>query len=180
MPSWWTDDRALAYAILEQGRVTAERLLVEAADPVERLAYTTAHRGFGLAAYLVSEELLPGVRPALWFMIDEAGPAALGGPDGSSQALMFAVHGSVAVERCLDGEAELERMQEAHRAVRESHTALTALVGVPSAASLTIEAAREGRLTRTWQREHLRPPRIDELEPRREPALALSARPPAL
>ena len=173
MPAWWTDDCALAYAILEQGRATAQRVGDEADDPVERLASTTAHRGFGHAAYLVSEDLLPGVRPALWLMIDEAGPAALGGPDGASQALLFAVHGSVAVERCLDSTDDLERMQEAHRAVREAHTVLTALVGVPHAAALTIEAAREGRLTRSWQRAELRPPRLDELEPRRrEPALA--------
>jgi hypothetical protein len=166
MFAWWTDDRALAYAILEQGRASAGRLMGNTDEPVDSLAYATAHRGFGHAAYLISEDLLPGVRPALWLMIEEAGPAALGGPDGPSQALLFAVHGSVAVERCLDGAENLDRMQEAHRAVREAHTALTALVGVPSAASLTIEAAREGRLTRTWQREHLRPPRLDELEPR--------------
>jgi hypothetical protein len=175
MFAWWTDDRALAYAILEQGRATSGRLMETVEDPIDQLAYTTAHRGFGHAAYLVSEDLLPGVRPALWLMIEEAGPAALGGPDGPSQALLFAVHGSVSVERCLDNAVDLDRMQEAHRAVREAHTALTALVGVPTAAALTIEAAREGRLTRTWQRENLRPPRLDELEPRTESAAATAA-----
>lgn len=160
---WWNDDRAMAYAILEQGRAMAARARDGADDPAELLALDTAHRGFGRAAYLVSEDLLPGVRPALWLMIDEAGPAALGGPRGAAQALLFAIHGSVAVERCLDDDHDLARIQDAHRAVREAHTALTALLGVPTAAALTIEAAREGRLTRNWQREHLRPPRLDEL-----------------
>ena len=170
--SWWTDDRALAYAVLEQGRLMAECARDLADDPGEELALDTAHRGFGRAAYLVSEDLEPGVRPALWLMIDEAGPAALGGANGPAQALQFAIHGSVAVERCLDHVEDVARIQEAHRAVREAHTALTALLGVPTAAALTIEAAREGRLTRQWQREHLRPPRLDELDGRGQPALA--------
>ena len=162
MREWWKDDQALAYAILEQGRACCDRLLETAATPLEARRLHAAHHGFGMAAYAVSDHLLSGVRPAIWLLIDEGGPVELPGPKRVEQALLFAVHGSAAVERCFEIPWLLGQMQSAHRAVRQAHTALTALLGVPAAATLTIEATRAGRVDRRWQQQHLRPPSLAE------------------
>ena len=65
MCEWWKDDQALAYAIVEQGRVACEQLIQ--AEPSPRVArrLAAAHNGFGLAAYAASDHLLEGVRPAV-------------------------------------------------------------------------------------------------------------------
>jgi hypothetical protein len=162
MRDWWKDDQALAYAVLEQGRASCERLMTAQPSALDLRRLKTAHHGFGLAGYAVSDHLLRGVRPAVWLMIEESGPVALPGADGHAQPLLFAVHGSAAVERCFEIPWLLNQMQVAHRAVRQAHTALTALLGVPAAAALTIEATRSGHLERTWQQAHLRPPTLRE------------------
>ena len=172
MGDWWKDDQALAYAILEQGRACCDRLLETASTPLEARRLHAAHHGFGLAGYAVSDHLLRGARPAIWLLIEEAGPAPVGGTTGTAQALLYAVHGSAAVERCFEIPWLLGQMQVAHRAVRQAHTALTALVGVPAAASLTIDATRAGHLDREWQQQHLRPPSLAEHASRRGLAAA--------
>lgn len=163
MIEWWNDDQALAYAIVEQGRVACEHLLAD--DPVPRIArrLSAAHNGFGLAAYATSDHLLDGVRAALHVLVDEAGPARLPGPSGPEHALMFAIHGAVAIERCFPTPWLTGQMQVAHRAVRQAHVALTGLVGLGVAAQRTIDATRSGELHRDWQSRHLRPPRLGEL-----------------
>lgn len=163
MRDWWKDDQALAYAILEQGRVCCDRLLEQAESPLEARRLHAAHHGFGLAGYAVSDHLLRGVRPAVWLLVEEAGPSAFPDVEPAGQALLFAVHGSAAIERCFEIPWLLGQMQAAHRAVRQAHTALTALLGVPAAAALTIEATRAGHLRRAWQQEHLRPPSLSEM-----------------
>jgi hypothetical protein len=162
MREWWKDDQALAYAVLEQGRASCEKLMAEATSGLDGVRLRTAHHGFGLAGYAVSDHLLRGVRPAVWLMIEESGPVVLPGAEGPAQPLLFAVHGSAAVERCFEIPWLLNQMQVAHRAVRQAHTALTALLGVPAAAALTIEATRAGHLDRSWQQAHLRPPTLRE------------------
>jgi hypothetical protein len=155
---WWKDDQALAYAILEQGRACCDALLETADTPLDARRLHAAHHGFGLAGYAVSDHLLRGVRPAVWLLVEEAGPVELDGAEDGERALLFAVHGSAAIERCFEIPWLLGQMQSAHRAVRQAHTALTALLGVPAAAQLTIETTRAGRLERTWQQRHLVPP----------------------
>lgn len=162
MRDWFKDDQALAYAILEQGRASCDRLLDTARTPLEARRLHAAHHGFGMAAYTVSDHLLRGVRPAVWLLVDEAGPSRLRPAGGVSEALLFAIHGCAAIERCFDIPWLLGQMQAAHRAVRQAHTALTGLIGVPEAAALTIEATRAGHLERSWQQRHLRPPTLAE------------------
>ena len=163
MRDWWKDDQALAYAILEQGRSCCARLLAEEASPLDTRRLRAAHAGFGMAGYAASDHLLRGVRPAVWLLVDESGPTAVPNATGAEGALLYAVHGSAAIERCFEIPWLLGQMQVAHRAVRQAHTALTALIGVPAAASLTIEATRGGHLERSWQQAHLRPPLLPEV-----------------
>ena len=162
MSEWWNDDQALAYAIVEQGRVACERLLADATSPRVERRLDAAHNGFGLAAYAASDHLLDGVRPAVWLLVDEAGPARLPGVSGAEHALMFAIHGAAAIERCFSAPWLIGQMQVAHRAVRQAHVALTGLVGLGVAARRTVEATRLGRLERSWQATALRPPTLRE------------------
>ena len=171
MFDWWNDDQALAYAIVEQGRVTCERLLDEEHDPRVARRLSAAHAGFGSAAYATSDHLLEGLRPSIWLLVHEAGPTPLPGVSGAEHALMFAIHGAAAIERCFPSPWLTAQMQVAHRAVRQAHVALTGIVGLGSAAQHTIDATRAGELLRSWQARRLRPPRIGE----RAPALGLAA-----
>jgi hypothetical protein len=163
MCEWWNDDQALAYAIVEQGRVACELLLDQ--DPSPRVArrLAAAHNGFGLAGYAASDHLLEGVRPALHVLIDQTGPARLPGVTGAEHALMFAIHGAAAIERCFPTPWLTGQMQIAHRAVRQAHVALTGLVGLGAAAQRTIDATRSGELQRDWQARRLRPPKLSEI-----------------
>lgn len=161
MSGWWIDDQALAYAIVEQGRACCEELLASPPGGLAERRLRAAHHGFGLAGYAASDHLLRGVRPAVWLLVEEAGPVDLG-LEGPEKALLFAVHGSAAIERCFEHPWLLAQMQVAHRAVRQAHTALTALLGVPAAAALTIDVTRAGKLDRRWQQAHLRPPTLAE------------------
>src|SRR3712207_2713500 len=102
MPKWWEDDQALAYAIVEQGRVACEHLLHDTADTVDARYIASAHRGFGVAGYAISDDLAGAVRAALYVVIHEAGPVRLPGAPGTGQALLFATHASAAIERCFD------------------------------------------------------------------------------
>ena len=163
MGDWWKDDQALAYAILEQGRAACEELRDPALPPLDARRVESAHRGFGLAGYAVSDHMLRGVRVAVWLMIAEGPRVTLDVDDPAERALLFAVHGAAAIERCFEAPWLLAQMQNAHRAVRQAHTALTALIGVPTGAALTIEATRAGRLARDWQQQHLRPPALAPL-----------------
>jgi hypothetical protein len=174
MREWWMDDQALAYAIVEQGRVACEGLVERAPSAAAERRLWAAHNGFGLAGYAVSDHLLDGVRPALHLMIETAGPARLDGLAGAEHALAFAIHGAAAIERCFSTPWLTAQMQVAHRAVRQAHVALTGLVGLGAAAQLTIEATRAGRLDRLWQAQRLRVPSLDEIERRggAVPALA--------
>ena len=173
MREWWMDDQALAYAIVEQGRVTCGRLVEHEQRPAVQRRLWAAHNGFGLAGYAVSDHLLDGVRPALHLMIDAAGPVPLDGLAGAEHALGFAIHGAAAIERCFTTPWLIAQMQVAHRAVRQAHVSLTGLVGLGTAAQRTIDATRAGHLERTWQARWLRVPSLDEHEPFR------SARPVA-
>jgi hypothetical protein len=163
MREWWMDDQALAYAIVEQGRVACERLGEHEHRPAVARRLWAAHNGFGLAGYAVSDHLLEGVRPALHLMIEEAGPATLDGLAGAEHALGFAIHGAAAIERCFATPWLTAQMQVAHRAVRQAHVALTGLVGLGTAAQRTIDATRAGHLERAWQARWLRVPSLDEL-----------------
>jgi hypothetical protein len=171
MIDWWNDDQALAYAIVEQGRVACERLLSDHPTPRVARRLEGAHNGFGLAAYATSDHLLEGIRPAVWLLVEEHGPAQLPGVDGPEHALMFAIHGAAAIERCFPTPWLTAQMQVAHRAVRQAHVALTGLVGLGVAAQRTIDATRSGELHRDWQARRLRPPRFGE----RPAALGLAA-----
>ena len=164
MCEWWKDDQALAYAIVEQGRVACERLMLT--EPAPRVArrLAAAHNGFGLAGYAASDHLLEGVRPAVYLLIDEAGPAPISGVSGPEHALMFAIHGAAAIERCFPTPWLTGQMQIAHRAVRQAHVALTGLVGLGAAAQRTIDATRSGELHRDWQSRRLRPPKLSALQ----------------
>ena len=163
MYEWWRDDQALAYAIVEQGRVACSKLLEDhpSARVARRLA--AAHNGFGLAGFHASDHLLDGVRPAIHLLVQEAGPTPLPGAGGAEHALMFAIHGAAAIERCFPSPWLTGQMQIAHRAVRQAHVALTGIVGLGAAAQLTIDATRSGELHRDWQSRHLRPPRLGEI-----------------
>ena len=157
------DDQALAYAIVEQGRVACERLAAdEPAGPVRR-RLEAAHSGFGLAGYAVSDHMLDGVRPALYLMVAAAGPAQLEGLAGAEQALGYAIHGAAAIERCFATPWLTAQMQVAHRAVRQAHVALTGLVGLGTAAQRTIAFTKDGHLGRNWQAVRLRVPSFDEI-----------------
>jgi hypothetical protein len=160
MHEWWRDDQALAYAIVEQGRLSCEELRQDAGDGRTADRLGTAHAGFGMAAYTASDHLLDGVRPALHLLVGQAGPVALPAPTPLSRALLFAVHGAAAIERCFATPWLVAQMQAAHRSVRQAHRALTSLIGVPLTAQLTIEATRLGHLDASWQRVHLRPPSL--------------------
>ena len=174
MSEWWNDDQALAYAIVEQGRVACERLLAE--EPCTRVArrLRAAHEGFGTAGYAASEELVDGVRPALFLLVETAGPARLDA-EGPEHALLFAIHGAAAIERCFSSPWLIAQMQVAHRAVRQAHVALTGLVGLGVAARRTVEATRLGHLERSWQAAMLRPPTFAELRGVRPAAAATAA-----
>lgn len=165
MYEWWRDDQALAYAIVEQGRVACAGLLAQAPSPRVERRLEAAHNGFGLASYAASDHLLEAVRPAVFVLIEEAGPAPIAGLSGAEHALMFAIHGAAAIERCFPTPWLTGQMQIAHRAVRQAHVALTGLVGLGAAAQRTIDATRSGELHRDWQARHLRPPRLNELPP---------------
>ena len=160
MFDWWNDDQALAYAIVEQGRVACERLLADERDPRRARRLDAAHAGFGLAGYAASGHLLEGLRPSIWLLVDEAGPTPLPGVAGAEHALMFAIHGAAAIERCFPTPWLTAQMQVAHRAIRQAHVALTGLVGLGAAAQRTIDATRSGELSREWQARRLRPPKL--------------------
>lgn len=165
MRDWWNDDQALAYVIVEQGRSACQRLLVADVDPRSEQRLWAAHDGFGLAAYAASDHLLAGVRDALYVMVQEAAgspelPRVAPAPS-AEHALMLAIHGATAIERCFATPWLVTQMQHAHRAVRQAHVALTGLVGLGVAAQRTLEATRLGYLERTWQAGHLRPPALD-------------------
>ena len=162
MHEWWTDDQALAYAIVEQGRAACEQLLAEEVSPRVVRRLEAAHNGFGLAGYATSDHMLDGLRPAIWLLVAEHGPARLPGLHGAEHALMFAIHGAAAIERCFVAPWLTAQMQVAHRAVRQAHVALTGLVGLGAAAQRTIDASCSGELQREWQARRLRPPRLDE------------------
>jgi hypothetical protein len=159
---WWKDDQALAYAILEQGRVACELLLARERSARVARRLTTAHNGFGMAGYSASDHMLDGIRPAVHVLIGEAGPAPIAGVEGAEHALLFAIHGAAAIERCFPTPWLTAQMQVAHRAVRQAHVALTGLVGLGAAAQRTIDATRSGELHRDWQARRLRPPRFNE------------------
>ena len=156
---WWMDDQALAYAIVEQGRVACERLLADEACPRVARRLRAAHDGFGTAGYAASQDLLDGVRPALFMLVETAGPAVLDA-EGPEHALLFAIHGAAAIERCFASPWLIGQMQVAHRAVRQAHVSLTGLVGLGVAARRTVEATRLGHLERDWQATRLRPPSL--------------------
>lgn len=160
---WWNDDQALAYAIVEQGRVACDLLMSRELSPRVARRLAAAHNGFGLAGYAASDHLLEGVRPTVHLLIDEAGAAPIPGVTGSEHALMFAIHGAAAIERCFPTPWLTGQMQIAHRAVRQAHVALTGLVGLGAAAQRTIDATRSGELHRDWQSRHLRPPTLGEI-----------------
>jgi hypothetical protein len=165
MQEWWRDDQALAYAIVEQGRVACARLLEQDPVPRDKRGLVAAHNGFGLAGFLASDHLLPGVRPAVHVMVEETGPArtpALRTTDPLHQALLFAIHGAAAIERCLATPWLLEQMRQAHRSVRQAHVALTTMAGLGLAARLTVEESDAGHLERAWQQRHLRPRTLAE------------------
>lgn len=161
MSEWWNDDQALAYVIAEQGRVACDRLLA-GATPRDARRLWAAHSGFGLAGYAVSDHLLPGVRPALHLLVETSGPARLDA-EGPEHALLFAIHGAAAVERCFASPWLIAQMRVAHRAVRQAHVALTGLVGLGLAAQRTVEARTLGHLDRAWQTRALRPPTLREV-----------------
>jgi hypothetical protein len=167
MREWWTDDQALAYAILEQGRVCCAELLEREASATVARRLSGAHCGFGLAGYAASDHLLGGVRAAPHVLVEEAGPARFGAIEGPEHALLFAIHGAAALERCFATPWLTAQAETAHRAVRQAHVALTGIVGLAVAADRTLEATRLGRLDRAWQAEHLRPPSLRELAERR-------------
>ena len=158
------DDQALAYAIAEQGRVACERLAEGDCSVAAQRRLWAAHNGFGLAAYAISDHLLDGVRAALHVMIEDAGPVPIDGLSGVEHALAFAIHGAAAIERCFATPWLTAQAQIAHRAIRQSHVALTGLVGLGVAAQRTIEITRAGHLERAWQSRLLRVPSLDELE----------------
>jgi hypothetical protein len=159
---WWDDDQALAYAIVEQGRVACESLLAD--DPMPRIArrLEAAHNGFGLAGYAASDHLTEGVRASIWLLVNQHGAIDLPGVSGPEHALMFAIHGAAAIERCFPSPWLTAQMQIAHRSVRQAHVALTGIVGLGAAAQRTIDATRSGELHRDWQARNLRPPKIGE------------------
>lgn len=164
MREWWNDDQALAYVIVEQGRTACQRLLEADREPRSEQRLWAAHDGFGLAAYAASDHLLAGVRDALFVLVQEGGPPPLPrvAPAPSPEhALMLAIHGATAIERCFATPWLVTQMQHAHRAVRQAHVALTGLVGLGVAAQRTLEATRLGYLERSWQAAQLRPPALD-------------------
>lgn len=173
MCQWWNDDQALAYAILEQGRAACERLVDDDPPPHVARRLRAAHHGFGMAAYTASDHLLEGVRPAIHLLIEESGPAPIPGAGGVEHALMFAIHGAAAIERCFPTPWLTAQMQAAHRSVRQAHVALTGLVGLGAAAQRTIDATRSGELHREWQARRLRPPKLSE-RPGAVPALRVA------
>jgi hypothetical protein len=166
MREWWKDDQALAYAILEQGRTCCAQLLEGEPSPALARRLSAAHCGFGLAAYAASDHLLDGVRAALFVLVEASGPAPIGDSDGPEHALLYAIHGAAALERCFATPWLTAQTQIAHRAVRQAHVALTGIVGLAAAAELTLEATRLGHLGRAWQAERLRPPSLLELAER--------------
>ena len=168
MTDWWNDDQALAYAIVEQGREACARLLADGGSPQVVRHLDAAHDGFGRAGYAVSDHLAEGLRPSIWLLVQEAGPAPLPGVTGVEQALVLAVHGTAAIERCMTSSWLTAQMAVAHRAVREAHVALTAIIGLGAAAQLSLEATRAGELRRERQTRRLRPPRLDETTTRQE------------
>jgi hypothetical protein len=167
MREWWTDDQALAYAVLEQGRTCCAELLERESSPAVARRLSAAHCGFGLAGYAISDHLLDGVRAALHLLVEEAGPAPIDDASGPEHALLFAIHGAAALERCFATPWLTAQTQTAHRAVRQAHVALTGVLGLAVAAEHMIESTRLGRLGRDWQALHLRPPSLPELEARR-------------
>jgi hypothetical protein len=157
MHRWWDDDQALAYLIAEQGRATSAELLARNLGTVDAARLWSAHEGFGLAAYHASEGMLEGVRPGLCLRVELAGPWRPPGVTGVEAALLLAIHGTAAVERCFRTLWLVPQMRTAHRGMRQAHVALTGLVGLGLAARCAAQERRAGRLARAWQAEHLRP-----------------------
>jgi hypothetical protein len=161
MAEWWRDDQALAYAILEQGRVCCARLR-NVPDTRDLARVATAQEALGIAAYVASDHLLDGVRAALHVLIDEMGPVRLPGPDGPEQAVLWTIHAARAVERCAEAPWLAAQMDPAHQAVQLAYGRLTGVLGSRVTAALAAETARAGRLERAWQARHLRPPRLSD------------------
>jgi hypothetical protein len=148
----WEDDRALAFAIAEQGRLLCERMppLPRRADELRR-----AHRGFGLAGYVASEEMDREERLAVLELCRETGPARPPqAGDDLEAALLLAVHGRALSGRCapLAGWAFTARLE-----LSSARNALTPLVGGSRALVLVQMASRGGHLRAPWQRTHLAP-----------------------
>jgi GNAT superfamily N-acetyltransferase len=150
---WWDDEQVLAYAVLEQARLLCEQLLVDGGNSA---GMRRAHRGLGLGAYVVSEDLDPRLRVAVLELCREHGPVRTPPANEPAEAmLLLALHAEVLIARARrpDDVSASIAARQAGEAVRT----LTALVGSDRAAALRDDAIDRGYLQRRWQRGHLAP-----------------------
>ncbi len=153
MSADWEEDRTLAFAIAEQGRLLCEQIPEQPRHPG---AVRRAHRGFGLAGYVLSEDMDPDQRLAVLGLCRERGPVRLPqARDELDAALLLAVHGRALCGRCsaVDGLWPLT----AKRHLSIARNALTPLVGGSRVLALVQVASRGGQLRAHWQRAHLSP-----------------------
>lgn len=149
MPAWLDDDRVLAFVIAEQGRLLCERLLEERGGGDVR----EAHRGFGMAGYLLGDELERAGRIAILALCRDRADAAAAEQDEVDIALLLALHGRVVCSRCSARGSAWPHL--AFRHLLSASQALTRLIGLDRSRALQRDARDAGQTDPGWQRENL-------------------------
>ena len=146
-------DDALAYLVLERGRLVCERAAHEGSSSLR-----LAHRHLGSAGFQASDHLDEEDRLVL---LDAARAAAAEGilppaKEAGEEALLLARHAADIVARCLRADPSgSERLEAAHVHVLDAIDALITSVGLRRARSLDDLAWRMGQFDPSWQRDNL-------------------------
>ena len=135
-------DEALAYVLLEEGRVVCERLSGRVASAGEIAALRAIHRDVGLAGYLASDRMAPSLRRSLVALVHDRGMV-----DGMSDRaafehlLLLCLHAADVLDRAVAAHGGPD-LRSAHGLARDAVDALTRLIGPQRARELRREATR--------------------------------------
>jgi hypothetical protein len=151
MSAWLENDRVLAFVIAERGRLLCERL---PAVPRGR-DLREAHRGFGMAGYLLGEDLGPFERNAIVDLCREHADASPTDDEELEGALLLALHGRVVCSRCSARGSPWPHI--AFRHLLGASQALTRVIGLDRSRILQRNARDAGHTEAGWQRRNLTP-----------------------
>lgn len=151
MSAWLEDDRVLAFVIAEQGRLVCERL----EGTLSPGDVHKAHRGFGMAGYLLGEEIEPSERVEIVALCRDHADALPSDDEDVEGALVLALHGRVVCSRCSARGSPWPHV--AFRHLLGASQALTRIIGHERARGLQRDARDAGHTDAGWQRRNLAP-----------------------